>query len=99
MNFLKPSGTLNSAGEGVCLAERVLADSATSLDLSAVERMTSSFANALVMTLLAHIPESDVRRVCSFERCQPNVADALSRSFDRYARGLRLSSQRSTAVA
>ncbi len=94
---LHQSGVLNSASRGAELAhavlEQVALNGTVEIDASEVIRVTPSFANAFVMTVLDRMPDAlacgKVRLVAS-----DFVRAAFVASEDRFARGIRLSSQR-----
>ncbi|MBM4107885.1 MAG: hypothetical protein FJ255_03600 [Phycisphaerae bacterium] len=89
--------TLNSAAEGLKMALRALealrADEFVTIDATTAERVTPSFANAFVMTILAEAPDA-----FKSHRIRLDAGDFVRRAFDasidRYERGIRLSTQR-----
>lgn len=97
-----PGPALNSGAMGISLAERILSivqsNGQISLDFSQVERMTASFTNALVMTLLEALGgEALIERV-SRESAANGVLAEWQRAVERYERGVRLSTQRPGAA-
>lgn len=89
---------LRAASGGVSLAEEMAEKlrhgESARVDLAAVEIMTPSFANALVMTLLDHVSLADLRDRCSFVNRSDAVVDAMNRAVQRYQNGIRLTTQR-----
>jgi len=89
---------LRSASEGAALAEQVLerldAGESVRLDLSSVEIMTPSFANTLVMMLMARYELAELRARCEFANRSAHIIEVMNRAATRYQRGIRLSSQR-----
>lgn len=102
VRILPKGPSLNSAATGLELAEQasgtLRAGGVVQIDLQDIERMTASFANALVMTLL------DAFGVAEFERrvlpinATPFVLESWSAAVDRYRRGIRLTTQRPGAA-
>jgi len=88
---------LNSGAEGVTLARQVLdsvqAGGPVVLELSAVQRMTASFANALVMTLLEAAGDHPLSDVIEMRGVQDSVRREWEKAESRYRRGIRLSTQ------
>jgi hypothetical protein len=87
------------------LAERALSDAnswllpklATAsvvIDCARVTRVTPSYANALVMTLLAAYPDAWTARRLTLRDALPYVWAEFEKAVDRYQRGIRLSTQR-----
>jgi len=93
---------MNSATAGLELARDVLcclrSDESVLIDLEAVERVTPSFANALIMTLLAEIPRVELAARAPIVNASPSVAQSLAESARRYEAGIRLSSQRAISA-
>lgn len=92
---------LNDASRGLALAQDVLVNlehaTRVVIDYALVERMTPSFSNAFVMTLLErHAIDALRERVVSKARNE-QVAAAMSRSARRYLEGVRLAHQRFVA--
>ena len=96
VDLIAQSDVLNSASRGLALAADVAARlqhvDAVEIDVRAVVRVTPSFANAFVMTVLAEFPDALSRRV-RFVNAEAFVELAFRQAADRYARGIRLSSQ------
>ncbi|KAA0215530.1 MAG: DUF4325 domain-containing protein [Leptolyngbya sp. PLA3] len=92
----------NSAGLGVTTAEKVLAllrqHQTVELDFAGVERITASFANALVMTILELVGEEALRSRLLLSHAAPLVAAEWEKAIERYRRGIRLSTQRPGAA-
>ena len=88
---------LNRAQAGLDLARQVLdrirASGSVSLDLTNVDRITPSFANAFVMTILDESGESDLPHSLTLLNPNDQVSREIAISVDRYARGLRLTTQ------
>jgi hypothetical protein len=88
---------LNSALSGLSLAEGIVSlirqGKSIEVDLSAAERMTASYANALMMTLLEQFPVDQVKEQVRFENVAEPVAESISAAIERFKRGLRLSTQ------
>jgi hypothetical protein len=94
---LNQVGVLNSAGDGERLSAEVLhalgRHEVVEINAMDVERVTISFANAFVMHVLAVTPDAFrsgavVIHASDFVRC------SFEQSMDRFARGMRLTSQR-----
>lgn len=95
---------LNSAGTADDSARDLLAllsspEAIVEIDLRDVSRMTPSFANTLVMRLLAVLPKADLRTRCVFLDPPAHVAAALRTAVERYEAGIRLSDQPSPTEA
>jgi len=90
-------GVLNSATLGCELAAQVLEQlslgASVHIRATDVSRVTPSFANAFVMTVLERFPDAFASHRCTIE-ADAWVDDAFVASMDRYARGIRLSGQR-----
>lgn len=88
---------LNSATAGLELAAElmpVLARCETvEVNLVHVERMTPSFANAFMMTLLERHPRMFLRQRLLFLHARPHVTAALHTAVQRWEQGIRLSTQ------
>lgn len=88
---------MNSATAGLALAAQVLDRMAFSdiceIDFSHAERMTPSFANAFVMTVLVQHPRAFADQRIVLYHANKAVSHAVERSIDRFARGVRLSTQ------
>ncbi|MFN0011797.1 MAG: hypothetical protein ACKVS8_09165 [Phycisphaerales bacterium] len=97
-----PGPSLVSAGAGLEHAAAVLAALArvgrVQLDATAAERMTPSFANALVMSILDAIGQSDFERRVELVGGPENLRENWNKAVDRYGRGIRLSTQRPRAA-
>lgn len=63
------------------------------LDLGAVEAMSPSYVNTLVMTLLETVPRDVLRNYLKVQNAKPGVICAINRSIERYDDGVRLSTQ------
>ncbi len=91
---------LNRASAGLALAHQVLDALAfgevVTLDFSAVDRMTPSFANAFMMTI-KEAPENLSQRIIMLHRNE-QVIHALEESSRRFDQGLRLSIQQPAFV-
>jgi len=91
--------TLNSGATGVSYAAQVLDAAAheghVEIDCAAVDRVTPSAANALVMTLLEGMGEDQFIARVSLTHATEHVKREWAKAVDRYQRGIRLSSQRS----
>lgn len=96
VDLISQSGVLNSASSGLALAADVAARlqrvDTVEIDMRSVVRVTPSFANAFVMTLLAAFSDAFPHRVRPLN-AQDFVELAFRQAADRYARGIRLSSQ------
>ena len=68
------------------------------IDLSPAERMTPSFANALVMTILEAVGEREFESRVTLRASSDLVREAWSKAVERYKRGIRLSTQRPGAA-
>lgn len=94
INFPK---ILNSAREGLELAQDVLSrlqtDSAVVLDFAATERMTPSYANAFIMTLMAEMSSEQLKERLVLQNLSPAIIARINRSIERYKNGVRLSNQ------
>lgn len=94
------SDVLNSATSGYDLALSVLEylrrDQFVEIDARLVTRVTPSFANCFVMSVLDEFPEAFNSRRCVIN-AEPDVLPAFEASMSRFARGIRLSSQRLSA--
>jgi hypothetical protein len=95
---------LNSAGAADESARHLLSllsdpEAIIEIDLRDVSRMTPSFANTLVMRLLAVLPKADLRTRCVFVDPPAHVAAALRLAVERYESGIRLSDQPAPAEA
>ena len=94
--------TQNTVPAGLELAQRVVsaiqAGNTVCLDLTKVERLTPSFANALVMTILEAVGpdafKSKLRLVFGSEFVESSWGQAVQ----RYERGVRLTTQREGAA-
>lgn len=97
-----PGPALNSGAAGLSLAIEALsavgAEGVVRLDFGAVERMTASFANALVMTLLAELGEEALISRVALVSASDAVLAEWRRAIERYQRGIRLSTQRPGAA-
>jgi hypothetical protein len=95
-NSIQLDRVLNRASAGLELAKSVLdhlaAHESVELDFSPVDRITPSFANAFVMTILA---ANDSRLPENLFLLNRNdlVEKEISLSISAYSRGLRLSTQ------
>lgn len=101
-HFRVAEASLNSVSAGLALANAVVdalrAGETVVLDLSAAERMTPSFANALAMTILDAAGEAVAASRLSVLSTSGPVNEAWSKSVERYRRGFRLSTQRPGAA-
>jgi hypothetical protein len=100
INHLDP--VLNSPDLGLALAYRVRdrlnAGHNVVIDLTGVERMTPSYANAFVMAVLEYLREDSLEPRVSFVNGEDIVMDAIYRSVARYGKGIRLSNQPKIAL-
>lgn len=99
MLTLRPqSHALRSASEGLEMAQeiiaRIRANERVRVDLAAVEMMSPSFANTLVMTLLEQFTVDQLRANCEFANRTDVVIEAMNRAVQRYQSGIRLTTQR-----
>lgn len=89
-------GVLNSASRGLDLARdvsvRLEKSESIEIDCQGVARVTPSFANAFVMTLAASDPAVFRSRV-HIRNASSHVDDAFQSARDRFARGIRLTTQ------
>jgi hypothetical protein len=95
--------SLNSAGEGLVLAHDVVvavqSGRTVELNASGVERMTPSYANVLVMTLMEQLGTDLFRSKVRLINADEFVIESWDKAADRYARGIRLSTQRPSSAA
>lgn len=88
----------NSAERGLEVARAVLealnCERIVHLNASETVRMTPSFINALVFTVMAEHPNENFRCRVHFIDASPLVSDQLATAVSRFTRGIRLSSQR-----
>ncbi len=100
--FRETEAALNTVAAGLSLAAMVInelkAGSSVQLDFVAVERMTPSFANALVMTILDAVGVEVFRTRVSIAFSSTLVQEAWMKAVERYERGIRLSTQRPGAA-
>lgn len=99
MTTLQPqSHALRSASEGLEMAREIVAHLQASqkvrVDFAAVEMMSPSFANTLVMTLLEQFSVDQLRANCEFANRTDVVIEAMNRAVQRYQSGIRLTTQR-----
>ena len=104
MQEIRPTNSIfQSAGMGEAFATELTRALESSplvhVDLSTVETMTPSFANAMVMTLLERFSLATLQSRCVFMNRSPHVIDVMNRAVLRYERGIRLSNQRPHAAA
>jgi hypothetical protein len=95
----KPAGpTLNTVPAGLDLAVRIVEllkrERHAVLDFAEVERLTPSFANALVMTILDAVGLDELERKLRVANASPLVSESWFKAIERYQRGIRLSTQR-----
>ena len=94
---------LNHADRGLALARLILdrlnAGQTLTLDFARVERVTPSFANAFIMTLLEAAPVETLREAVKMVNRNDTVAVAINDSVRRYRRGIRLSTQQQPVCA
>lgn len=90
--------SLNGVEMGLVLAQRLVlvmkSGQSVVLDLSTVERVTPSFANALVMTAIEAVGIDTLRSRVTLSGALPLVREGWSKAIERYERGVRLSTQR-----
>ena len=100
--FRTTDPSLNTVGAGLALANEIvktlLRGESVHLDLTAAQRMTPSFANALVMTMLEAVGEAAFHARVRLSTSADPVAEAWSKAIERYKRGIRLSTQRPGAA-
>jgi hypothetical protein len=93
----------NSAASGLDVAREIsklLAENReVCLNAQEVERMTPSFANAMVMTVLAEYPQEDFASRVLLDTSNQFVLQQVVAAVSRYNRGIRLSSQRPAMTA
>lgn len=94
--------SLNTVTAGITVAHAAVAalqaGATVRIDMTQAERMTPSFANALVMTILDAVGSATFNaRVCPVFST-PAVQEAWNKAVERYNRGLRLSNQQSGAA-
>ena len=92
------SSSLASAENGQELAHGILralqfSSEPVTLDFADVQLLTPSFANAMVMTLLARLTLDELRSRCLMVNRQAFVVESLSSAARRFADGIRLSNQ------
>lgn len=96
------SSTLNTVASGLSIASAVLEAVRTGhkvrVSLMNAERMTPSFANALVMTLMESLGAEAFHAQVSLETASAAVSDQWNAAIDRYDRGIRLTTQRPGAA-
>ncbi len=89
--------TLNTVSAGLQMATETVSalqrGESVRLDLTAAQRMTPSFANALVMSILAAVGLDQFREHVFVATTSDLVQEAWDKAFDRYQRGIRLSTQ------
>lgn len=97
-----PSTSLRAAANAEDMAAQILRairdGHQVRVHLASVEIMTPSFANTLIMTLLASVPLDQLRCACEFVDRTPSVVETMNRAAERYLRGVRLSAQLPPAV-
>ena len=93
-----PSRDLNSAALGLDLGEvvaRALSqERPVCVDLSHVIRMTPSYSNAFIMTILERVPRPVIQQSLQIENASELVVQSINKAIDRYDRGIRLTNQR-----
>lgn len=89
--------SLNSVAAGLELAERAIGairgGASVRIDLSAALRMTPSFANALVMSMLDALGVAAFNDRVTMTTGSDLVREAWQKAIERYERGVRLSTQ------
>ena len=94
--------TQNTVSAGLDLAERVVSTIRDGyivlLDLKGVERLTPSFANALVMTIIESVGDVAFRTKLSVVFGSELVEEGWRKAVQRYERGVRLTTQREGAA-
>ncbi|MBX3377519.1 MAG: STAS-like domain-containing protein [Phycisphaeraceae bacterium] len=97
MLYLKLQSSLTTAVNGQSLAGLIIAalhtEEAVQVDFADVEVLTPSFANALILTLLASMSVESLRVRCVMTNRRDTVADSLNRAAFRFQQGIRLSDQ------
>ena len=100
--FRASEPSLNTVGAGLLLASQAVTalgrGDPVCIDLSPAERMTPSFANALVMTILEAVGEREFESRVTLRASSDLVREAWSKAVERYKRGIRLSTQRPGAA-
>lgn len=88
---------LNNALEGSKLAEQIAVylrnRETVNIDLLHARRMTPSFANAMMMTLMDEFDIDMLKAHLDIQAANPQVIDAINTSIARFKSGIRLSSQ------
>lgn len=101
-NFSAEGPSLNSVGGGLALAQLVVAalkaGEHVQIDLALADRMTPSYANALVMTILEAVGEEGFRLRVVHRATSPMVSEAWAKAVERYKRGIRLTTQQTDAA-
>lgn len=94
--------TLNTVAAGLAIAARIIehvrSGVVVQVSLVAAERMTPSFANALVMTLIESLGIEAFRARVRLEAKADSVREQWNAAIDRYERGIRLTTQRPGAA-
>lgn len=94
--------TLNTVSKGLELAERIVTalklGRSVTLDFADAERLTPSFANAVVMTILDAVGIEGFRSKLRMETASPLVKESWAKAIERYERGIRLTTQRSNVA-
>jgi hypothetical protein len=102
LNFELEGPTQNTVSAGLDLARRVVtaltAGHTVQLDLQSVERLTPSFANALVMTILEGVGPDTFSSRLRVRFGSEFVEDGWRKAVERYERGVRLTTQREGAA-
>jgi hypothetical protein len=94
--------SLNTVAAGLSLAQHTVSalrnGEDVRIDLCAAERMTPSFANALVMTILMAVGEREFSDRVRLSASSGLVLEAWAKAVERYRRGIRLSTQQPGAA-
>ena len=95
---------LNSATDGLKYAEDVVAqlrisDEPIHVSFADIDRVTPSFANAFVMTLMEQLGLDRMKTHVRVVDAAPHIVATLAKSVQRYQSGIRLSTQRLPAAS
>jgi hypothetical protein len=97
-----PESSLNTVSAALLLAQQAIESlrkhEPVRVDLTRAERMTSSFANALVMTILDAVGEQVFQSSVTLDTPSALVRESWDKAVERYRRGIRLTTQQSGAA-
>ena len=79
---------------GNAIVKAVRAGNLVRVDLSGIERMTPSVANAIVLTVIEAVGEAQFGSHVLVETESAEIQDSWDKAVARYRRGIRLSTQR-----